>query len=97
MNRNSGAESTIHGLLTMLALDAHPRVRRIAQTADVQDQVGATYLQAEDAQLSGWCDRRGARRRPWTGESQYGGTGYASLPAGSTATFDLGAAPRLAR
>ncbi len=27
VNRNSGAESTIHGLLTMLALDAHPGVR----------------------------------------------------------------------
>ena len=26
INRNSGAESTIHGLLTMLALDAHPAV-----------------------------------------------------------------------
>ena len=40
VNQNSGAESTIHGLLTMLALDAHPDVRRIAQTATVQDQVG---------------------------------------------------------
>jgi hypothetical protein len=27
VNRNSGAESTIHGLLSMLALDAHPEVR----------------------------------------------------------------------
>ena len=26
INHNSGAESTIHGLLTMLALDAHPSV-----------------------------------------------------------------------
>ena len=29
----------------------------------------------------------------WTGESLYGGTGYASLGDGSTATFDLGAHP----
>ena len=28
VNHNSGAESTIHGLLTMLALDAHPGVAR---------------------------------------------------------------------
>ena len=28
VNRNSGAESTIHGLLTMLALDAHPGAAR---------------------------------------------------------------------
>ena len=27
INRNSGAESTIHGLLSMLALDAHPTDR----------------------------------------------------------------------
>ena len=33
VNRNSGAESTIHGLLTMLALDAHPDV-----TADRADR-----------------------------------------------------------
>ena len=30
VNQNSGAESTIHGLLTMLALDAHPAAQRIA-------------------------------------------------------------------
>ena len=39
INKNSGAESTIHGLLSMLALDAHPAARRIAQTAHVQAQV----------------------------------------------------------
>ena len=32
-------------------------------------------------------------RRLWTGESQFGGTGYASLRAGSTARFALGAHP----
>ncbi|MBB5841154.1 hypothetical protein [Kribbella italica] len=31
INRNSGAESTIHGLLSMLALDANPAVARQAQ------------------------------------------------------------------
>ena len=31
INRNSGAESTIHGLLTMLALDDHPAVRARAR------------------------------------------------------------------
>ncbi|MFG1955540.1 hypothetical protein [Micromonospora sp. NPDC048830] len=31
VNRNSGAESTIHGLLTMLALDARPDVAALAR------------------------------------------------------------------
>ena len=30
VNRNSGAESTIHGLLAMLALDAHPQAATLA-------------------------------------------------------------------
>ena len=33
VNRNSGAESTIHGLLPMLALDAHPAAAKVAQVA----------------------------------------------------------------
>ena len=92
VNQNSGAESTIHGLLTMLALDAHPEARRIAQTAHVQDQVGVTYLQGEDAQLAGGATAV-APASKWTGESQYAGSGYAELPSGSTATFDLGQHP----
>ena len=58
----------------------------------MQDQVGVTYLQGEDAQLAGGAT---AVTPPaaWTGESQYGGSGYASLPPGSTATFDLGQHP----
>ncbi len=92
VNRNSGAESTIHALLTMLALDAHPDARQIAQTADVQDQVGVSYLQAEDAQLSGGATVV-TPPSAWTGESQYAGGAYASLPAGGTATFDLGQHP----
>ena len=92
VNRNSGAESTIHGLLTMLALDAHPSVRTVAQTASVQQYVGTTLVQAEDGTLSG--DARAVRPDSlWTGESLYGGTGYASLGDGSTATFELGAHP----
>ncbi len=92
VNQNSGAESTIHGLLTMLALDAHPAVRRIAQTASVQQYVGTSVVQGEDGALSG--DARAVRPDSlWTGESQYAGTGYASLGDGSIATYDLGAHP----
>ncbi|MGZ4485430.1 MAG: hypothetical protein ACXVW8_13970 [Nocardioidaceae bacterium] len=86
VNRNSGAESTIHGLLTMLALDAHPQVARIARTAAIEQRVGTTTLQAEDATLSGDAQPV-APSSTWTGESQYGGTGYASLGDGGSATF----------
>ena len=91
-NQNSGAESTIHGLLTMLALDGHPAVKKIARSASVQDQVGVEYLQAEDAQLAGGATAV-KPESAWTGEAQYGGGAYASLPDGGTATFDLGQHP----
>jgi YD repeat-containing protein len=92
VNPNSGAESTIHGLLTMLALDAHPGARRIARSAAVRQLVGTRTVEAEDAALSGGA----VAVQPdslWTGESQFSGTGYASLPDASTATFRLGAHP----
>jgi hypothetical protein len=49
-------------------------------------------VQAEDAALTGGA----VAVQPeslWTGESQYGGTGYASLPDASTATVSLGTHP----
>ncbi len=93
INRNSGAESTIHGLLSMLALDAHPGVARLARTATVQARVGTTTLQAEDAALSGAAAAE-APGSLWTGESLFGGTGYAALGSGGSATFDLERHPR---
>ncbi|WP_157210261.1 hypothetical protein [Nocardioides aequoreus] len=86
VNQNSGAESTIHGLLTMLQLDAHPRVAEIARTAEIGDGVGVTELQAEEATLAGGA-RAVTPESRWTGESQYGGTGFARLPVGGRATF----------
>ena len=76
-NQNSGAESTIHGLLTMIALDGDPAAKRIAMTAAVQ-QVGTEYVQAEDSQLGGGATAV-KPKTTWTGESQYAGTGYAAL------------------
>ena len=50
INRNSGAESTIHGLLTMLALDAHPSVRaRATATTDLVSRDGLRLVEAEAA------------------------------------------------
>ncbi len=86
VNRNSGAESTIHGLLTMIELDARPAVAELARTATVTGGVGLTELQAEDAALAGGATAVTPESR-WTGESQFGGTGYVRLPAGGSATF----------
>jgi hypothetical protein len=92
INENSGAESTIHGLLTMLALDQHPYVARIARTASVVERVGTTTLEAEDATLSGDANPVHPKSL-WTGEAQYGGSGYVALRSGGTATFTVPSGP----
>jgi hypothetical protein len=44
---NAGAESTVHGLLAMLALDANPEVAAIARTASIRDRHTWTLLTPE--------------------------------------------------
>ena len=90
-NQNSGAESTIHGLLTMLALDAHPAARGSRATATVPTR-SATRPPGRGRHARRRRHRRHAGST-WTGESKYAGAGYASLPDGGTATFDLGSHP----
>jgi len=88
VNHNAGAESTIHGLLSMLALDANPDVATIARTAAISQRIGATTVQAEGAQLAGSA----AVVTPastWTGESQFGGTGYVGIGDGGSATMTV--------
>jgi hypothetical protein len=91
VNRNSGAESTIHGLLSMLALDANPDVAKLAQSAaHVASRTGLTVAEAETASAT-----TGTVVTPdsaWTGESQYSGGKYLSLSAGQTATIPLATA-----
>ena len=96
-NLNGGAESTIHGLLSMLALDAHPAVAEAAQVAGIRHRVGTRTVQVEDAALTG--DAQAVTPESlWTGESLYGGTGYAALGDGGSATVPVGpAATRLPR
>jgi hypothetical protein len=88
VNPNSGAESTIHGQLSMIALDQNPGIARLARVATVQERLGTTTMQAEDASLSG-AARIVAPSSLWTGESLFGGTGYAELGPGGTAAFDV--------
>jgi hypothetical protein len=93
INRNSGAESTIHGLLAMIALDAHPRIARLARNADVVRRVGTLTLEAEDGALTG--DASAIEPADgWTGESLFSGSGYAELGAGGATTMALPRHPR---
>lgn len=89
VNGNSGAESTIHGLLTALALDAHPAVaERAAALTSVESRVGLSYVEAEDAARTD-----GTVFTPessWTGESSWSGDAL-TLGARQSATWDLGA------
>ena len=88
VNTNSGAESTIHGLLTMLALDANPDVAEAARVATITARVGTTTVQAEDASTTG-AARVVTLADRWTGESLFGGTGYLALGDGATASLPV--------
>ena len=91
VNANSGAESTIHGLLTMLALDADPDVAEAAQQATITARVGTTTLQAEDSTTTGAAEVV-TPAEMWTGESLFGGAGYLALGDGATASLPVPAA-----
>jgi hypothetical protein len=88
VNHNAGAESTIHGLLSMLALDANPDVSTIARTAGISERIGTTTVQAEGAQLAGAATAV-TPASTWTGESQFGGTGYVGIGDGGSATMTV--------
>ena len=91
INRNSGAESTIHGLLSMLALDANPDVaKRATGVNTVGSRSGLTVVEAETTAVT--TGSVVVPESKWTGESEYSGTGYLELTRGETATFRLPAA-----
>lgn len=88
VNRNSGAESTIHGLLTMLALDAHPELADLARaSAKITRRDGLVVLEAEEAQLTGGAVAQ-TPASAWTGESLWSGK-QVEAPAGATLTWAL--------
>jgi hypothetical protein len=95
VNRNAGAESTIHGLLSMLLLDAHPEVAALARRGTgIVERVGSATI------ATGEPTGGAAEVTPpsaWTGESQYTDGTYLSLPSGSSVRFTVPAAaqPRL--
>jgi hypothetical protein len=93
INRNSGAESTIHGLLSMQVLDQNADIAALARTAQIQDRQGTLTLQAEDGSFSGNASAA-TPTSPWTGESLFGGTGYAALGDGGSTSIALPAHDR---
>lgn len=88
INRNSGAESTIHGLLSMLALDANPDVaERATGLSTVESRSGLSTVEAETATVT--SGEAIVPDSKWTGESEYSGTGYLELNKGENATIRL--------
>ena len=88
VNVNSGAESTIHGLLSMLALDAHPDVAAAARIATRVDHVTYAYVEAESGALAGDAEVV-VPASQWTGESQWSGNAYVELRQGGSVTIDV--------
>lgn len=89
VNRNSGAESTMHGLLTALALDAHPDIAaRATALTSIADRVGLSFVEAEDATAT---DGTVSTPASWTGESSWSGDALTLRPR-ERATWDIGSA-----
>ena len=94
VNRNSGAESTIHGLLSMLALDARPDVAALARQGHVVERIGTTTVEAEQAVLTGGATVV-TPDSAWTGESFFSGGSYVLMPAGASTRWQIPAADQL--
>lgn len=73
LNRNSGAESTIHGLLTMQVLDADRELATLAKaSATIGVRDGLTVVEAEAGTWSGDAVTQDPAAA-WTGESLWSG------------------------
>lgn len=90
INRNSGAESTIHGLLTMLLLDANRDVAALATSiTGLSSFSGLRVLEAESARLSAGCVVERPAGGAWTGEGNLSGGAFVRVPVGETVEFDV--------
>lgn len=91
VNMNSGAESTIHALLSMLLLDANPglkaRALGINRTIGVD---GLTVVEAESGIVTGGTVVTPASA--WTGEANISGGAYVALQPGGALAIALPAA-----
>ncbi|WP_341940880.1 hypothetical protein [Microbacterium sp. LWH10-1.2] len=90
VNRNSGAESTIHGLLTMLLLDANRDIAQIATSiTGLTSHSGLRVIDAETARLSPGSTVVGPAGGAWTGEGNLSGGAYVQVPRGEWVEFDV--------
>lgn len=90
VNRNSGAESTIHGLLTMLLLDANRDVAKIATSiTGLTSFSGLRVLEAETARRSPGAVVVTPEGGAWTGEGNLSGGAYVQLRKGEWVEFDV--------
>lgn len=90
INRNSGAESTIHGLLAMIDLDQRPDLARTARSITGRAEAsGMRWLPAEDAELTGAAEVV-TPQSAWTGESNWRGS-YVAASDGAVVRFALDA------
>lgn len=78
INRNSGAESSIHGQLSMLALDADRVLATAATAATKRTRVSWQLVEAEAGELSGAAQAI-TPESAWTGEAEYSGGSYVQL------------------
>lgn len=89
VNRNCGAESTIHTELSMLALDAHPAVKRLALALTHTSATdGIQVVEAEKGALSGPATIV-TPPSAWTGSANWSGGAYVAASAGATVTMTL--------
>ena len=96
INRNSGAESTIHGLLSMLALDARPEVRAVALSSTALVALdGVQVFEAESVTAPGATVV--TPPSAWTGESLWSAGSYLAMTGPSSVTWSVPAddQPRL--
>ncbi|TNM59543.1 hypothetical protein FHN55_20410 [Streptomyces sp. NP160] len=92
VNENSGAESTIHGLLAALALDEHPQAKAIAtQQTRIATSDGLQVVEGESGTGAGSVVTL-PEGEAWTGEAQWSGGAYRSLPPGAATQLALPAA-----
>jgi hypothetical protein len=90
VNRNSGAESTIHGLLTMLLLDAHRDVADIATSiTGLRSFSGLRVIDAESARRSAGAVVETPAGGAWTGEGNLSGGAFVRLAKGEWVEFDV--------
>jgi len=87
VNANGGAESTIHGLLTMIALDTRPGLAdRAAAVTRITERAGLEFVEAETTTET---DGEVIAPESWTGESSWSG-GALVLDRGERAVIAIG-------